>query len=68
MRDTHTTEEFRQAIEEAVRRLEETAAAMHQAEERYQAGEITESERREAWRAYFAACRAAAEALREGKP
>ena len=61
-----TPDHITNSIQEAVRRLEETAAAMHQAEERYQAGEITESERREAWRNYYAACVAAAEALRKG--
>jgi hypothetical protein len=64
MTHTKTTAELQQAIEAAVQQEQESLAAMQRAEERYVAGEISESERREAWRAYFAAGRAAAEALR----
>ena len=62
-----TPNQISEAIREAVQQEQATLAAMQRAEERYAAGEISESERREAWRNYYAACVAAAEALRKGK-
>ena len=62
-----TPNQISEAIREAVQQEQATLAAMQRAEQRYAAGEISESERREAWRIYFAAGRAAAEALREAK-